>query len=138
MAGRPLNVKDENHMFDLWASYKDSLIKQAEQWPKIQYVGRDGVKVTDYPKIPPTLDGFKRYCREIGIGYVHQYFDNVDNAYERFLVVCTCIRDEIKEDHTIGGLLGFYNPSITQRLHGMTEKTESTITTIEPRIFKID
>jgi hypothetical protein len=60
-------------------------------------------------------------------GNVHQYFDNKDGYYADFVTICSHIRKEIRENQIIGGLLGFHNPSITQRLNGLTEKRELDI-----------
>jgi hypothetical protein len=106
--------------------YKESLKLESNQWLKVQYVGKEGDRVTDPQKVPYTLEGFKRYCRK-HYGEVQHYFDNTDKYYDEFCVICRAIREEIREDQIIGGLLGFYNPSITQRLNGLTDKSEMTV-----------
>ncbi len=83
--------------------------------------------MVDYPVIPYTLEGFKRYCFE-NHGDVGQYFDNKGSYYNDFVVICSRIRMEIREQQIMGGLMGFYNPSITQRLNGLVEKQQNDIT----------
>lgn len=107
-----------------WDAYKEWLSDEAKNWPKIQYVGKDGDRKVDFPPMPYTLEGFKRYCRK-HYGEVHQYFINKDELYGDFVPICTQVREEIRDNQITGGLLGFYNPSITQRLNGLTEKTEN-------------
>jgi hypothetical protein len=114
--------KNDSEMAVAWAAYKDNVKKQGEEWLKVQYVGKDGDRKEDPSKVPLTLEGFKRFCRE-NYGEVEQYFSNQDKYYDDFIGVCSRIRDEIRENQIIGGLLGFYNPSITQRLNGLIEKT---------------
>tara|TARA_R110000796_G_scaffold56962_1_gene131741 strand:- start:10 stop:459 length:450 start_codon:yes stop_codon:yes gene_type:complete len=140
--GRPKNVNDPKHMLEIWKGYKESLIKEAEAWGKIQYVGRDGDKVTDYPKLPLTFEGFKVYCFNEGIGSVKDYFTNGENdegeqPYQEYSEVCSHIKGEIRKDQITGGLLGVYNPSITQRLNGLTDKTQTTVN-VSPKILNID
>lgn len=106
--------------FELW---KIDLKKQEGEWLKVQYVGKDGSRETDGQKVPMTFEGFKRFCR-VKYGEVEQYFTNQDGLYKDFIGICSCIKDEIRENQIIGGLLGFYNPSITQRLNGLTDKQE--------------
>ena len=116
-----------NNELDLskaWMEYKDNLEQQAVKWLKVQYVGKDGQRVTDGQKVPLTLEGFKRYCRE-SYGDVAEYFNNREGLYNDFTIICSHIKDEIREDQIIGGLLGFYNPSITQRLNNLVDKTEN-------------
>lgn len=103
--------------------YKDNLKDQSNEWLKVQYVGKEGSRVTDGQKVPMTLEGFERYCYE-NYGCVEQYFKNQDGYYEDFIPICSRIKKEIREDQIIGGLLGFYNPSITQRLNGLVDKSE--------------
>ena len=43
-----------------------------------------------------------------------------------FIGVCRAINEEIRECQIIGGMLGIYNTSITQRLNNLTEKHEVT------------
>jgi len=104
--------------------YKESLKEEAKQWLKIQYVGKDGERVEDPQKVPYTLEGFKRFCRK-KYGEVQNYFDNTDNYYEDFYVICRTIKEEIRENQITGGMLGFFNPSITQRLNNLKESQET-------------
>lgn len=116
--------------------YKESLKEQSKEWIRIQYVGRDGDRMEEPTKVPMTLEGFKRFCRE-NYGEVQHYFDNTDNYYDDFCAICSRIREEIRENQIIGGLLGFYNPSITQRLNGLVDKTENKINVEQP-IFNLN
>jgi len=119
--------KDELALKIAWAEYKEDLIQQGEEWRKVQYVGKDGQRVTDDLKVPMTMEGFERFCYD-NYGCVGQYFDNKDGLYSDFVAICSYIRKEIRENQIIGGLLGIYNPSITQRLNGLTEKTQTELT----------
>ena len=128
--------KDESALQKAWEGYKKHLTKEAEKWQKIQYVGKDGERVTDNMKVPLTLEGFERYCYD-NYGCVSQYFDNKDKLYGDFVAICSRIRKEIREDQIVGGLLGVYNPSITQRLNNLKETTDQNINHSFP-ILNID
>lgn len=106
-----------------WQLYKEDLIALAQGWPKVQYVGRDGERVEDYPRLPYTLDGFCVFCYK-NYGCANQYFHNKDGLYNDFVTICSHIKQEIRENQITGGLIGAYNPSITQRLNNLVEKTE--------------
>jgi hypothetical protein len=71
------------------------------------------------------MEGFENYCEE-KIGCVHQYFNNQDNAYKEYLTICSRIKRIIRQDQIEGGMVGQFNPSITQRLNSLTEKTDVT------------
>ncbi len=70
------------------------------------------------------MEGFKVYCFN-EIGSIKHYFENRDNSYDEYVPICTHIRDIIRNDQIDGGMVGQYNPSITQRLNGLVEKTEN-------------
>lgn len=113
-------------LYNAWVLFKLDLKEQSKEWLKIQYVGKDGERMTDPQKVPYTFEGFKRFCRN-GYGEIEQYFTNQDDYYEDFIGVCRAIKEEIRENQIIGGLLGFHNPSITQRLNGLKENVDQNI-----------
>ena len=117
-----------------WEEFLKDVKKQSSEWIKVQYVGKEGEKREDPQKVPLTLEGFKRFCRK-KYGEVEQYFTNQGGYYDDFIGVCSHIKEEIRENQIIGGLLGFYNPSITQRLNNLLEKTETTVKMPETPIF---
>lgn len=124
--------KTPDDLKKVWLAYKDDLKKRALEWEHVQYVGRNGDKKTHHPKMPLTFEGLKRYCWENDIGTIEQYFTNQDDCYNDFIGICSHIKNEIREDQIAGGLLGFYNPSITQRLNNLVDKQENTIVTEQP------
>lgn len=118
--------KKPQELDDAWEDFKESLKQEANQWVKVQYVGKDGDRVAEPQKVPYTFEGFKRYCRK-NHGEVEQYFTNQDALYKDFIGICRAIKEEIRENQIIGGLLGFHNPSITQRLNNLSENTKTTL-----------
>lgn len=129
--------KKPEELLAKWEEYKEDLKERAAQWEKVQYVGKDGIKVADYPKLPLTLAGFYRYCFQNKVGQIEQYFTNKDDLYSDFVGICRAIKDEIREDQITGGMLGEYNASITQRLQGLVDKKQTELKG-EPRIFNVD
>lgn len=117
--------KSPEELEKAFTEYKEDLKEQSKEWLKIQYVGKEGERKADPQKVPMTLEGFERYCYN-HYGYVGQYFDNKDDLYNEFVAICSRIKKEIRENQIIGGILGFYNPSITQRLNGLTERNDVT------------
>lgn len=118
--------KHPDELWNAWLNYKAKRKEQAKDWPKVQYVGKDGYRVEDYPVLPLTMDGFSIYCYD-NHGVVRHYFDNTDNYYEDFCQVCSRIREEIRDQQITGGMLGQFNTSITQRLNNLKEQTETEI-----------
>ena len=124
--GKSKYIKSPERMRELFEGYKKEN-NESSKWEKIQYVGKDGQRVKDALKPPLTYEGFKIYCR-IHASDVHHYFENTDKRYEDYRDVCRAIKEEIREDQIIGGMLNFYNPSITQRLNNLTEKVDTNTT----------
>jgi len=118
--------KDSDELEKVWESFKKDVKEQSNEWVKVQYVGKDGIRVEEPTKVPLTFEGFKRYCRK-EYGEVEQYFTNQGEYYSEFVGICRAIKNEIRENQIIGGLLGFHNPSITQRLNGLKEQVESEV-----------
>jgi hypothetical protein len=106
--------------------YKENLKEEGKQWLKIQYVGKDGERKADAQKVPLTMEGFERFCYD-RYGVVEQYFKNKDGYYDLFVPICSRVKKEIRENQITGGLLGFYNPSITQRLNSLVDKTATEV-----------
>lgn len=116
-------IERPEDMLILFEKYKQYAIEQCEQWKQFQYVGKDGMRVEDKLKVPLTMEGFRIFGYNNGVTIKH-YFDNTDDRYADYCTICSRIKDEIRENQIIGGMLGMYNPSITQRLNGLTEKVE--------------
>lgn len=129
--------KTPEDLYEKFKEYKEELEEKARQWERIQYVGKDGKKVIDFPKLPISLEGFYRFCWDNELGNIEQYFRNKDKYYSDFVAVCSRVRNEIREDQITGGLLGFYNPSITQRLNNLKETVE-TNTSANVKLMNID
>ena len=125
--------KDLQKAFDEW---KIDLVKQSKEWVKVSYVGKDGTRVEEATKVPMTMEGFERFCYN-NYGCVNQYFDNKAECYDDFVIICSRIKREIRDNQITGGLLGFFNPSITQRLNNLKESTEIEVKQ-EPRVFNIN
>jgi hypothetical protein len=122
--GRPRNIDSPEMMWKLFQDYVVDLKSKESEWLKVQYVGKEGVRETDELKLPLTLEGFKRYCWDIEVGCIEQYFKNIDDKYYEFLPICSRIKNSIRENQITGGLLNVFNPSITQRLNDLSDKKE--------------
>jgi hypothetical protein len=102
---------------------------------KVQdYVGKDGDVVYREKEKPLTMVGFQNYLddNEV-ITDVTDYFENKQGRYAEFIRICSRIRRNIQDDQISGGMVGIYNPSITQRLNNLVEKVEQT--NIEQPLF---
>lgn len=116
--------KSPEELWSAWLAYKAKRKEDAKEWPKVQYVGKDGNKVTDYPVLPLTMEGFYIYCFD-NHGSVKEYFLNREGYYDEFNTICSRVKDEIRDHQITGGMLGQFNPSITQRLNSLVEKTDN-------------
>jgi len=119
--------KTPDELEHAWKLYKEDLLVQATDWLKIQYVGKEGQRMTDAMKLPYTMDGFEVFCYN-NYGCVEQYFKNKDGYYTEFVPICSHIKKEIRSNQITGGLLGVYNPSITQRLNSLQDTTKTELT----------
>lgn len=124
--GRPFGTKkieSPERLMELFEQYKNYI--KANPFLVQDYVGKDGVEVFRTKEKPLTIDGFETWLfQNAFIGDLSHYFANTNGAYSDFLTICYAIRKECRNDQINGGMAGIYNPSITQRLNGLTEKSE--------------
>lgn len=125
------NIETPEKMWEYFETYK----KWVKENPiHVQdYVGKDAEMVYRTKERPLTIDGFECWCydNEI-ISDLSQYFANTEQRYTDYQTICSRIRKAVRTDQIEGGMAGIYNPSITQRLNNLTEKTENTIITEQP------
>ncbi|MFN9581268.1 MAG: hypothetical protein ACK566_01180, partial [Bacteroidota bacterium] len=77
---------------------------------------------------PLTLEGFELYLFNEGIiSDISHYFANLDNRYSEYIAICSRVKKSIREDQISGGMVGQYNPSITQRLNGLVDQKQVEI-----------
>jgi hypothetical protein len=89
------------------------------------FVGKDGDEVNRKKERPLTIDGFECWCYDNDIiSDLSQYFANTEQRYTEYQTICSRIRKAVRTDQIEGGMSGIYNPSITQRLNGLTDKSE--------------
>lgn len=123
------------HPDELYKAFEE-YVKETKQNPRKKhvFVGKDGASEFELLERPLTLEGFEIYCYD-NYGCVGQYFKNQDGLYEEFIPICSRIRQAIRRDQIEGGMVGQYNASITQRLNGLTEKTENVNVNKEVPLF---
>ena len=122
--GRYKLIESPEKMWELFVAYKES----AKGKPILvqDFVGKDGMEVRRERERPLTIEGFENYCFENEIiNDLGDYFSNKDGKYSEFSTICRAIRRMIREDQISGGMAGIYNPSITQRLNNLVEKTDN-------------
>ena len=112
-------IETPEAMQELFNKYKNSLKPR-----EIQKATATGGK-SEFHMPPLTFEGFLNFCEDT-ICCVHQYFENRDNRYNDYVSICSRIKRTIRQDQIEGGMVGQFNPSITQRLNNLTERTDVT------------
>lgn len=120
------NIETPEIMWEHFLAYK----KQVKDNPIIvkDWVGKDATNVYREKEKPLTFVGFQNYLDDNDIiTDVTDYFENKDNRYSDFIRICSRIKRNIQDDQIAGGMVGIYNPSITQRLNGLVDKKEMEV-----------
>lgn len=92
------------------------------------WVGKDAVDVYREKERPLTIEGFECWLFDQKIiGDLGDYFSNKNNNYTDYSTICRAIKKAVRQDQIEGGMSGMYNPSITQRLNGLVEKTQTEV-----------
>ena len=131
--GRPRNLDSPEQLYELFIRYKEDV--KANPRIKSVFGGKEFEERAEPLERPLTMEGFELFCWD-EVGQVEQYFKNIDKRYEEFIPICSRIRKEIRRDQIEGGMVGQYNPSITQRLNGLKEQVEQT--NIEQPLFNLN
>lgn len=131
--GRPRNIDTPEELYELFKKYREDVKSN----PRIKSVfgGKEFEERAEPLERPLTMEGFEVFCWDI-VGSIEDYFLNRNKRYDDFSAICTRIRKEIRQDQIEGGMVGQYNPSITQRLNGLKEQVEQT--NIEQPLFNLD
>jgi hypothetical protein len=133
--GRPNKITSPEHLWELFQEYK----KKTKENPFIvkDFVGKDAEMVYREKERPLTIEGLNNYVFDMGIIHgLDNYFANSRGRYKKFSSICRAIKEQIRQDQIEGGMAGMYNPSITQRLNNLVEKTQTTI--VEQPLFDLE
>lgn len=111
----------------LWQFFEEYRLEvKSDPFVVVDYVGKDATPVNRMKEKPLIMEGFELYVANIpGMPWVlDQYFANREGRYEEYISICSRIRQAIRNDQIGGGMAGVYNPSITQRLNGLVDRSE--------------
>ena len=137
--GRPKGTKNINTPAKMW-EYFQSYKSEVKSNPILikDWVGSHAIQVDREKERPLTFIGFQNWLEDNDIiTDPTDYFENKDNRYADFVRICSRIKQNIKDDQITGGMAGIYNPSITQRLNNLVEKTEVNDVSLKPKKIKI-
>jgi len=120
---KPKLIESPEVLHELFKAY----YKETKEQPRLKhtFVGKDGKSEFERLERPLTMEGFRVYAFE-NASCIKHYFDNTDGRYNEYGTICSHIKDIIRRDQIEGGMAGQYNPSITQRLNNLTERTDVT------------
>ena len=120
--GRPRIFKSPDELWDAFVLYRE--------WVKSNpilvhdYVGKDGVEVYRQRERPLIIEGFEVWLMDNGyVSYpdLTKYFDG---THKEFVPVSARIRNTVRQEQVAGGMAGIYNPSLTARINGLTDRQE--------------
>jgi hypothetical protein len=120
---KPKLIESPEKLMEIFEAYKAHCADN----PRIKWVlsQKTAEMVPEPLRVPLTNEGFEIFCYN-NYSDVHHYFDNTDNRYSEYRTVCSHIKKEIRNDQITGGMVGQFNPSITQRLNALKEHTDVT------------
>lgn len=127
-------IETPEKMWELYSEYKDWI--KSNPIKVHDFVGKDADEVYRKRERPLTFEGFYNFCYD-KIGCIDQYFENRDSRYNEYVAICSRIKKDIRQEQIEGGMCGIYNPSITQRLNSLAEKTESEVVVTEKVTIKL-
>lgn len=121
--GRTKLIESPEKLKEYFLSYE----KEVKSNPFLvkDWVGKDADEVHREKERPLTIEGFECWLSENDIiEDLGDYLKNKDKRYEDYAPICSYIKKKTRRDQIEGGMAGIFNPSITQRLNNLVEKTE--------------
>ena len=115
-------IETPEKMWELFQQYLTDL--KNRPFIVTDWVGGMGKQVERKKERPVTMEGFREFGYRNGLT-IKNYFDNIENKYDDYYTICLRIKDYIRQEQIEGGMAGIYNPSITQRLNNLVERTEN-------------
>ncbi len=135
--GRPHGTKyieTPEKLWELFTNYK----KEVKGNPILvqDYVGKDADEVYRRKEQPLIMEGFECFVMDnvekITYPDLTEYFEGKNESYISYFPISTRIKKEIRHDQIKLGFLNLINPSITQRINNLVEKTED-VTPVAPK-----
>ena len=124
--GRPKAIKNPEELWEHFINYKN--LTKANPIIVVDFVGSKGQRDERPKERPLTIEGFENYLEDMEIiNDMSNYFANTEGRYTEFSTICMRIKRSVRTDQIEGGMAGIYNPSITQRLNGLVEKTQTDL-----------
>lgn len=124
-------IESPGKMWEYFLAYK----KEVKNNPALvqDFVGKDAEMVYRQREKPLTFIGFQNWLDDNDIiTDVTDYFENKDNRYSNYIHICSRVKRNITNDQITGGMVNIYNPSITQRLNGLVERSETNLKLEQP------
>ena len=124
--GKPKYIETPEILWQHFEEYK----KETKSKPFLvkDWVGKDALDVYREKERPLTIEGFECWLADHDIiADLGHYFSNYENRYKDYLTICSRVKKAVRQDQIEGGMAGMYNPSITQRLNGLVEKTQTEV-----------
>lgn len=125
--GRTKYIESPEKLKEYFLSYE----KEVKSSPFLvkDWVGKDGDQVLREKEKPLTIEGFECWLSENEIiEDLGDYLKNKDDRYSDYAPICSYIKKKTRKDQIEGGMAGIFNPSVTQRLNGLTDKKEIDLT----------
>lgn len=122
-AGRPKKIESPEKLLEYFKRYQEET--KSNPFKVTDWVGKDAVAVSREKERPLTIEGFECWLFDNKIiNDLGDYLSNKDGRYQEFTTICSHIKKMTRKDQIEGGMAGMYNPSITQRLNGLVDKSE--------------
>ena len=123
--GRNALFTEPQQLWDACVEYFDYMDSRTD-WDGQNWVGKDGEEVIVKKKVPYTLSGL---CLFLDVSPIYLNEFEKSETFKNnpdFSIVLTRVRQIIQTQQIDGGLLGYFNASLTARINGLTEKQDIT------------
>lgn len=132
--GQPRNLESPEQLWEHFEGY----VKYEKDHPftKREYVGKDGRAEDTDLLAPLTMEAFKSYMWDIGVGCIDRYIKNSNEAFNDYVPIITRIKDKIFAHNFKGASGNLMKENLIARQLGLKEQSEVVTTSVS--ILNID
>lgn len=118
-------IESPEKLLEYFRQYKD--YEENNRLHKIEYVGREGMRVETPLHYPLSMEAFKSWLFVNGIiSDLSDYVKNKDGRYSDFTPIITHIKEFIFAHNFKGASVQLLNPNLIARQLGIKEQTDVT------------
>ena len=121
------NLDSPEQLWELFEKYINQREWITVTQPHVK-LGTVDIKVRE----PMTMEGFKCFLWDVGIGDIKRYIDNSDGHFNNYVPIITRIKEKIFKNNFGYASVNVYKENLIARQLGLVDKNQTNISVEQP------